>query len=110
MDTCELAAVFCRSSPALTQTFANLLRNIDHFFFIDVDELESTTQLKAKAESRNDRVHPLGRISDTALQQELYKDFSDMPKLSKVKWEDYAVIHVSPSVIPTYLPGIRVFR
>lgn len=99
-----------RQTYAASQIFANLLRNIDHFFFIDVDELESTTQLKTKAEGRNDRFHTLGRISDTALQQELHKDFSDMPKLNKIKWEDYAVIHVSPSVIPTYLPGIRVFR
>jgi endopolyphosphatase len=85
-------------------------RNIDHFFFLDVDELESTTGLKAKAETRNDRAHALGRTADTALQLEIHKDFSEMPKLKKIKWEDYAVVHVSPSVIPTYLPGLRVFR
>jgi endopolyphosphatase len=87
-------------------------RNVDHFFFLDVDELEATTPLRLQSQAQGlaDRVHAMGRIADTNLQQELHKDFNDMPKLSKIKMEDYAVVHVSPSVIPTYLPGIRVFR
>ncbi|KAG7527447.1 hypothetical protein FFLO_06927 [Filobasidium floriforme] len=85
--------------------------NVDHFFFLDVDELEATTPLRLQSQAQGlaDRVHAMGRIADTNLQQELHKDFNDMPKLSKIKMEDYAVVHVSPSVIPTYLPGIRVF-
>lgn len=87
-------------------------RNVDHFFFLDVDELEATTpiSLQAQAQGLADRVHAMGRTADTALQQELHKDFEQMPKINKIKMEDYAVVHVSPSVIPTYLPGIRVFR
>lgn len=85
---------------------------MDHFFFLDVDELEATTpiSLQAQAQGLADRVHAMGRTADTALQQELHKDFEQMPKINKIKMEDYAVVHVSPSVIPTYLPGIRVFR
>jgi endopolyphosphatase len=93
-------------------TVCATIRNVDHFFFLDVDELEATTplSLQAQAQGLADRVHSMGRTADTALQQELHKDFDQMPKLNKIKMEDYAVVHVSPSVIPTYLPGIRVFR
>lgn len=86
---------------------------MDHFFFIDVEELESTTGFAAKAAKASvfdQRKTAFGRNTDTALQQALYKDFGDMPKVNKMKLEDYTVINVSPSVIPTYLPGIRVYK
>jgi endopolyphosphatase len=86
---------------------------VDHFFFIDVDELEHTQGFASKAEKVslfNQRMSTFGRNGDTALQQDLFKDFDDMPKVSKMKLEDYTVVNVSPSVIPTYLPGVRVFR
>ena len=89
------------------------LRNVDHFFFIDVEELESTTDLSGKAQQASifgERVNTFGRNTNTALQQDLLKDFGDMPKVSKMKLEDYTVVNVSPSVIPTYLPGVRVYR
>jgi hypothetical protein len=111
MGTCMLHKVGlimkCKSAD-----FLRIARNVDHFFFLDVDELEATTPLRLQSQAQGlaDRVHAMGRIADTNLQQELHKDFNDMPKLSKIKMEDYAVVHVSPSVIPTYLPGIRVFR
>lgn len=88
-------------------------RNVDHFFFIDVDELESTARLSSKAEKVSlfdQRMSVFGRNTDTALQQDLFKDFGNMPKVSKMKLEDYTVVNVSPSVIPTYLPGVRVYR
>jgi endopolyphosphatase len=129
--------------------------NVDHFFFIDVDELEATTassKLWASSSSNDDdeestasvneesrsrykknRIHTMGRVGDTALAQELYKDFSDMPdpssspgkgkpgkgkpgkgkkgkKGEKIKMEDYTVVNVAASLIPTYLPGIRVYK
>jgi endopolyphosphatase len=90
-----------------------LVRNVDHFFFIDVDELESTPGFSGKAEKASlfsQRMSTFGRNGDTALQQDLFKDFGNMPKVSKMKLEDYTVINVSPSVIPTYLPGVRVYR
>lgn len=77
-----------------------------------MDELESTTGFAGKAEKASifsQRMSTFGRNGDTALQQELFKDFSNMPKISNMKLEDYTVINVSPSVIPTYLPGIRVY-
>ncbi|KAJ9103657.1 hypothetical protein QFC19_004232 [Naganishia cerealis] len=88
-------------------------QNVDHFFFIDVVELESTTGFASKEEKAaifDKRKSSFGRNGDTALQQALFKDFSEMPKINKMKMEDYTVINVSPSVIPTYLPGIRVYN
>lgn len=78
-----------------------------------MDELESTTGFAgkvAKAAIFDQEKKAFGRNTDTALQQALYKDFGDMPKVNKMKLEDYTVINVSPSVIPTYLPGIRVYK
>ncbi|KAJ9114260.1 hypothetical protein QFC22_005712 [Naganishia vaughanmartiniae] len=88
-------------------------QNVDHFFFIDVIELEETTgfaEKAAKAAVFDQGKKSFGRNLDTALQQALYKDFGEMPKVNKMKLEDYTVINVSPSVIPTYLPGIRVYN
>ncbi|KAI5451729.1 Endopolyphosphatase, variant 2 [Naganishia albida] len=87
-------------------------QNVDHFFFIDVDELEHTQGFAPQAEKVSlfsQRMSTFGRNGDTALQQDLFKDFDDMPKVSKMKLEDYTVVNVSPSVIPTYLPGVRVY-
>lgn len=78
-----------------------------------MEELESTTGFAGKAQKAaifSELVNTFGRNTDTALQQDLLKDFGDMPKISKLKLEDYTVVNVSPSVIPTYLPGVRVYR
>lgn len=95
--------------------------NVDHFFFIDVDELESTggslKKKKAKAKEtisslRTDGRQPapaFGRSGDTALQIELYQDFGNMPSPRKIKLDDYAAVNVAPSIVPTYLPGVRVY-
>lgn len=100
--------------------------NVDHFFFIDVDELESTGgSLKKKKAKAKQTIASLrtdghagqvpearasfGRSGDTALQTELYQDFGNMPSLRKIKYDDYAAVNVAPSVVPTYLPGIRVY-
>jgi endopolyphosphatase len=107
-------------------------RNVDHFFFIDVDELEATSNLLPNSALSNTSQtdHPSsfvgpqlqgphlhgsgrykikGRSSNNGLQGELWKDFGDMPGPGKIKLKDYAVMNVAPSVIPTYFPGIRVF-
>lgn len=40
----------------------------------------------------------------------LMKDFSELPSAKKVDLDEYAVINVSPSVVPNpYLPSFRVF-
>nr|XP_019009111.1 endopolyphosphatase [Kwoniella pini CBS 10737]OCF47892.1 endopolyphosphatase [Kwoniella pini CBS 10737] len=73
--------------------------NIDHFFFIDVDELENTPRLGDIG---------IFGAADT-LKEELKKDFQDMPGPKDLKLKDYVVVNVAASVIPTYLPGLRIF-
>ena len=41
------------------------------------------------------------------LDRVLLKDFSELPK--DVDYGDYAVINVSPSVVPAYFPSFRIF-
>ncbi|WVW86650.1 hypothetical protein I302_108704 [Kwoniella bestiolae CBS 10118] len=101
--------------------------NIDHFFFIDVDELEATpvSRSKSKAKSKKnfspltanlsslpsfDSNGPLGIFgAGDTLKEELKKDFQDMPGAKDLKLKDYVAINVAASVIPTYLPGLRIF-
>ncbi|TYJ52439.1 hypothetical protein B9479_006949 [Cryptococcus floricola] len=99
--------------------------NIDHFFFIDVDELEATSNLLPLSPSNasiqsygpylpnsyspSGRYTIQGRSGAKSLEQELKKDFGEMPGPRVLKLKDYAVMNVAPSVIPTYYPGIRVF-
>ncbi|KGB78065.1 endopolyphosphatase [Cryptococcus deuterogattii R265] len=96
--------------------------NIDHFFFIDVDELEATSSF-SNTTSRDlpllngahlpkpgpGKYTTMGRSSAQTLEEELRKDFGEMPGPGILKLKDYAVMNVAPSVIPTYYPGIRVF-
>ncbi|KAL7424914.1 Endopolyphosphatase [Cryptotrichosporon argae] len=117
--------------------------NIDHFFFIDVQELEATgdklrlqrqtsgqrgyvdglaanvsvqdvaffgPELRHGAHLANSgRYGALGRSGAQDLVQALKKDFGEMPGPQKLKLKDYAVMNVAPSVIPTYLPGVRIY-
>lgn len=100
-------------------------RNIDHFFFIDVDELEATSELTSISSNTTLPDLPLlgphlprpgpgkyttfGRSGARNLEEELRKDFGEMPGPRILKLKDYAVMNVAPSVIPTYYPGIRIF-
>ena len=45
--------------------------------------------------------------------KELYKlllqEFSDLPKAQNMDLDNYGVVNVAPSVVPTYLPSFRIF-
>jgi endopolyphosphatase len=122
--------------------------NIDHFFFIDVDELEATSTANAKSEGKSQRkskskssvategsaqvngsidlllgaplrhgslLEESGRMQvmrksgNQGLVDELKKDFGEMPGPARLKLKDYVVVNVGASVIPTYLPGVRIY-
>jgi len=104
-------------------------RNVDHFFFIDVHELESTSHLTTTARNNlssaasflgpdllhgphlpsSSRYNAFGRGANTDLGNELKKDFGEMPGPNNLALKDYTVINVHTSVIPTYFPGIRIY-
>lgn len=114
--------------------------NIDHFFFMDVPELESretkiyssssisssfiskqnqTLHLKSAPQgpelrhgeynAASGRYRAMGRNGNAALVDSLRRDFGDMPGPNKLRLKDYAVMNVAPSIIPTYIPAVRIY-
>ncbi|KZT60553.1 hypothetical protein CALCODRAFT_492344 [Calocera cornea HHB12733] len=80
--------------------------NMDHYFWISLDEVIAAS----KPKSSKFRAADIGiRGAHDFDHQDLLKDFSGLPKPSKVDYADYAVVNVPASVVPTYFPGIRVY-
>ncbi|KAF8929292.1 Endopolyphosphatase [Dissophora ornata] len=91
--------------------------NIDHFFLISenkkgkdryetMDDSEEEDQaLSVMDEEDHDPFHMLGLNSYLTT---LWKQYDDIPK--KAKLSTYAIVQVSPSVVPTYQPTLRVFE
>ncbi|KAJ7276413.1 hypothetical protein B0H12DRAFT_1085257 [Mycena haematopus] len=69
--------------------------NADHFFFLEANDLE---------------IFEPATVQNNDLFDALLADFGAMPKPKDISYHDYAVINVSPSVVPNpYLPSFRVF-
>ncbi|KAJ4478099.1 endopolyphosphatase [Lentinula aciculospora] len=72
-------------------------RNADHFFFIEAKNLEIGNNFTGASE-HND------------LFDSLLDDFAQIPKSKQTDFHEYAVINVSPPVVPNpYLPTFRIF-
>ncbi|KAJ7700104.1 hypothetical protein B0H17DRAFT_279239 [Mycena rosella] len=70
--------------------------NADHFFFLEANDLEL--------------IEPPKVANDGDLFETLLTDFAAIPKAKDIDLDNYAVINVSPSVVPNpYLPSFRVF-
>lgn len=93
--------------------------NVDFVSFIsDADTPSSSSSptshnrlasLAATAEDDNDEaIRPLA--NDLAILNGLEKMYSSLPPEHKLHERDYAPVHVNPSVIPTYLPSVRVWE
>ncbi|KAI0375671.1 hypothetical protein BV20DRAFT_932452 [Pilatotrama ljubarskyi] len=86
--------------------------NIDHFFLLDASQLGNSTRSRDMSFAAGDE----GDDETSVLKhkkKELYKlllqEFSDLPGAQRLNHDDYAVVNVAPSVIPTYLPSFRIF-
>lgn len=53
------------------------------------------------------RMKIMGKKGDM-IQKLLRNSFDSLAKPGEVKMEDYSIINVAPSVIPTYLPSARI--
>ncbi|BEI80477.1 hypothetical protein CcaverHIS002_0110060 [Cutaneotrichosporon cavernicola] len=118
-------------------------QNIDHFFFMDVPELEAISQGESAAlngtryleiEPKDQLLQPtvddysypgpeihgphflesgrfkiFGRKKSALLLEQLKKSFSGLPGPTELKYKDYTVINVAPSIIPTYQPAARIY-
>ncbi|KAJ7283642.1 endopolyphosphatase [Mycena rebaudengoi] len=70
--------------------------NADHFFFLEANDLSI--------------IDPPKIANDADLLDSLLSDFEAIPKEKNINLDNYAVINVSPSVVPNpYLPSFRVF-
>ncbi|KAK9896712.1 hypothetical protein P389DRAFT_83164 [Cystobasidium minutum MCA 4210] len=84
--------------------------NVDAFSYLDWSSLDGD---KNKKKKRNHRKSLLSRdrFSIAKLQHgDLYESFQALPARRKLKYEDYAISHTSPSIVPTFLPSIRVWH
>jgi len=73
-------------------------KNADHFYFVEADDLELwPNKLKVSG--------------NKGLFDGIIENFSSLPNTKKkTDYDDYAVINVSPSVVPNpYLPTFRIF-
>jgi len=70
--------------------------NVDHFFWIDTEDLRA----------------PISSVKGPkkqSLADELLADFRELPGRKKLDFDDFAFVNVAPSVVPTYMPSLRVF-
>jgi len=76
--------------------------NADHFFLLEAVDLQIVPK---------DGEMDIIPIKEGGLFETLIQDFSALPKSAKdIKYEDYAVVNVGPSVVPNpYVPTFRIF-
>lgn len=118
-------------------------RNIDHFFFLDVPELEAVSMGSARfngsryleIEPEEQLVNPTvddytyigpelrygphflesgrfkvyGKKKEETVKKALKDSWAALPGPAKLKYKDYAVVNVAPSIIPAYLPAARIY-
>ncbi|KIK97145.1 hypothetical protein PAXRUDRAFT_825228 [Paxillus rubicundulus Ve08.2h10] len=75
-------------------------QNIDHFFFLEADDLFHGLEIKSESLASSD-----------TLFETLITDFAALPdSQADIDYDHYAVVNVNPSVVPNpYLPSFRVF-
>ncbi|KAL7282436.1 hypothetical protein ACG7TL_003907 [Trametes sanguinea] len=93
--------------------------NMDHFFLLDAQQLGNSTA-RSRRDTSEEANHDV-QDEDEELppsilkhpKKELYKlllqEFSDLPRAQNMNHDNYAVVNVAPSVVPTYLPSFRIF-
>jgi endopolyphosphatase len=88
---------------------------VDHFFWFDVDEIMRgkdnavAAQISSNSSSSSFPIPFALPISTLALDKELKDEYQALKRVSKLDLDDFAIVHVAPSVIPTYYPAIRVW-
>ena len=86
--------------------------NVDMFSFVQEADTSSTSASSSRpragtSPAPNDRlVVPFS----ASIVDGLHALYDSLPALDKLRERDYLPVHVNPSVIPTYLPGLRVWE
>jgi len=73
-------------------------KNADHFYFLQADDLDLWEDPKALSKKKQ------------GLFETIIDNFSHIPKISKIDYDNYGVVNVAPSVVPNpYLPTFRIY-
>lgn len=81
----------------LSQLFGHM--NVDHFTFITPSDLHPSSHKS-----------PLSTLRSPNLPDMLHTAYSSLHSDKKTKLGDYSIVSTNPSVIPTYLPTMRVWQ
>ncbi|CAG8548818.1 1183_t:CDS:2 [Ambispora gerdemannii] len=96
--------------------------NMDHFYFIRSTKKGIVKLLNEKFEDDDDNESDDGNENDSDDEYETYEDeeeimsprllkhYRQVPSLNNMAINQYSVIHVNPSVVPTFYPALRVFQ
>jgi endopolyphosphatase len=85
------------------------MRQVDAFSYLDWSSLGKDKK-KNKKSSRRALLNQDRFSVAKLLHGDLYESFAALPPRRKLKYENYAIAHTSPSVVPTFLPSIRVWH
>ncbi|BGP33633.1 Endopolyphosphatase [Rhodotorula toruloides] len=89
--------------------------NVDFFSFLqDSDTSQPSTSQPSTSQPSSRSPSAPGpndlRTLSSSLLTSTYSLYSHLPPQHKTREKDYAPVYISPSVIPTYLPGVRVWE
>ncbi|RDX55657.1 hypothetical protein OH76DRAFT_757959 [Lentinus brumalis] len=79
--------------------------NMDHFFLLDAQAL--SRRHNASLTSGNEAT--VLKHNKKELYRLLLQEFGDVPKAENLDHDNYGVVNVAPSLVPTYLPSFRIF-
>ncbi|BGO93180.1 hypothetical protein NBRC10512_007569 [Rhodotorula toruloides] len=84
--------------------------NVDFFSFLQDSDTSQPARSACSSRSSSSPAPNDLRALSSSLLSSTYSLYSHLPPSHKTHEKDYAPVYVSPSVIPTYLPGVRVWE
>ncbi|KAH9943409.1 uncharacterized protein BXZ73DRAFT_97450 [Epithele typhae] len=79
--------------------------NMDHFFLLDAEQLAHRPNVSMTSEHEV----TILKSKKKELYQSLVQAFSVLPKAENMDLDNFGIVNVAPSLIPTYLPSFRIF-
>lgn len=88
-----------------------IIIQVDAFSYLSWLNLDDGRKKKRKRKNKRMNLLNQDRFSIAKLLHgDLYESFQALPPRRKIKYEDYAIAHTSPSIVPTFLPSVRVWH
>ncbi|KAH9853441.1 hypothetical protein C2E23DRAFT_867908 [Lenzites betulinus] len=83
--------------------------NMDHFFLLDAEQLTRSRDVAPALHAAAAGDPAVLKHPKKELYKLLLQEFADLPGAARLNHDNYAVVNVAPSVIPTYLPSFRIY-